>query len=104
MKSREDVALKKNDRMTTLPQRDGSGSASRTAAGDSEIKVIACFGRCHRIANATISRNGKKASRRVALFNQPDFSARRLSPHLMQNPRLELNSIRRGLGGIIFCD
>jgi len=40
MKSRECVALKENDRMTTLPKRDGSGRASRTAARNSEIKVI----------------------------------------------------------------
>jgi hypothetical protein len=50
MKSGERVALKENDRMTTLPKRDGSGRASRTAAGNSEIKVIGCFGHCHRIA------------------------------------------------------
>jgi hypothetical protein len=52
MKSGERVALKENDRMTTLPKRDGSGRAGRTAAGNSEIKVIGCFGHCHRIAKA----------------------------------------------------
>jgi hypothetical protein len=50
MKSGEFVALKENDRMITLPKRDGSGRAGRTAAGNSEIKVIGCFGHFHRIA------------------------------------------------------
>jgi hypothetical protein len=50
MKSGERVVLKENDRMTMLPKRDGSGRASRTAARNSEIKVIGCFGYCHRIA------------------------------------------------------
>jgi hypothetical protein len=50
MKSGERVALKENDRMTTLSKRDGSGRASGTAAGNSKIKVIGCFGHFHRIA------------------------------------------------------
>jgi hypothetical protein len=45
------VALKENDRMTTLPKGDGSGRASGAAAGNSEVKVIG-FGHCHRITKA----------------------------------------------------
>jgi hypothetical protein len=48
--------------MTTLPKRDGSGRAGRTAAGNSEIKVIGCFGHCHRIAKARFREIGEKAS------------------------------------------
>jgi hypothetical protein len=62
MKSGECVALKENDRMTTLPKRDGSGRAGRTAAGNSEIKVIGCFGHCNRIAKARFREIGEKAS------------------------------------------
>jgi hypothetical protein len=62
MKSGERVALKENDGMTTLPKRNGSGRASRTAAGNSEIKVVGCFGYCHRIAKARFREIGAKAS------------------------------------------
>src|SRR5207247_10979113 len=39
MKSREGFALKKHNRMATLPERDCCRRSSRTATGDSEIKV-----------------------------------------------------------------
>src|SRR5262249_56144365 len=57
MESREGLTLEKNNRMTTLRQRDRRRRSSRTATGDGEIKVISRFSRCHevRLAQANIS-------------------------------------------------
>src|SRR2546430_2635127 len=56
MKSREGFALKKHNRMATLPERDCCRRSSRTATGDSEIKVVLRRRRCHRIAHQDTSK------------------------------------------------
>jgi len=50
MESREGFALKKHNRMAILPERDCCRRSSRTATGDSEIKVVLQSARCHGVA------------------------------------------------------
>jgi hypothetical protein len=60
MEPRERVALKENNRMAMLSQRDCGRRASWTATGHSKIKIIPGLGHCHQILKVSFREPGRR--------------------------------------------